>query len=66
MFQPKFQGQEHPAIAKVDEAAQGIVLDLRIMQRASEADMPRRRAKIRAQLVDLAERVMTLCDEFVK
>jgi hypothetical protein len=66
MFQPKFQGQEHADIAKVDEAMQAIVLDLRIMQRAAPADMPRRRAKIRAQLVEVAERVMTLADEFAQ
>jgi hypothetical protein len=63
MFQPKFQGDEHPAISKVDELMQAVLLDLRIMQRASEADKPRRRAKIREGLVDIAERTMRLCDE---
>jgi hypothetical protein len=66
MFQPRHQGDEHPAIAKIEEAMQAVVLDLRIMQRAAPADMPRRRAKIRAQLVEVAELVMTLADEFSK
>jgi hypothetical protein len=66
VFQARHQGDEHPAIAKVEELMQAVVLDLRIMQRASPADMPKRRAKIREGLVDIAERTMRLCDELAK
>ena len=62
-FAAKFQGDEHPAIGKIDSLMQGVVLDLTIMQRAAPADMAKRRAKIRASLVEIAERVMSLADE---
>ena len=63
-FKPAFQGDEHPAIGQIDELMQAVLLDLRIMQRAAQADKPRLRAKIRERLVTIAERVMTLADTF--
>lgn len=66
MFQPKFQGDEHPAIARIEWQMQAVLLDVRIMQRAAPADMAKRRAKIRAGLVDIAKLVMDLTDEFAQ
>jgi hypothetical protein len=66
MFQPKFQGDEHPGISQLDELMQQILIKLKIMQRASQADKSRYRAEVREILVTLAERTMRLADAFLK
>jgi hypothetical protein len=40
-FQPQFQGDEHPAIGKLDELAQTALLTLKVMQRAASTDKQR-------------------------
>jgi hypothetical protein len=59
MFQPRYQGDEHPSIGAIDSANDLIVLKLRVMSRAGEKDMARHRQELRELQRDHVAKVET-------
>jgi hypothetical protein len=57
-----FQGQEPSEVGEIDNAADNIVIKLRIMMRAAPPDVRRHRPELRAMLQDYVNRVMAFAD----